>query len=346
MTETETIEPAIDWDSLTFSLTPARSMYMAKCERGGEWEEGNLVPFGNIELSPAAGVLNYGQGIFEGTKAFRTENDRIVLFRPDMNAQRMIQSAERLCIPPIPVETFLDAVEQTVRDNADYIPPSDKGSLYVRPIVWGTGPVLGVHEAPSYTFVVFVSPVGPYFRGGIPCLHIKVTRFYHRAAQKGTGAAKAIGNYAASLYPLKLAKERGFNEVMYLNSQNEELVDELGAANVFALKGNRLLTPRLGGSILPGVTRDSIIHIARDVLGLDVQETDVSVDDILTADEVFCAGTAVIICPIGRITTDDDSVEISREMGPVASELRQTLLDIQFERREDQFNWLYPVDIF
>ncbi len=346
MTEIETVEPAIDWDSLTFSLTPARSMYMAKCERGGEWEEGNLVPFGNIELSPAAGVLNYGQGIFEGTKAFRTEKDRVVLFRPDMNAKRMIQSAERLCIPVIPEATFLDAVEQTVRNNADYIPPSDKGSLYVRPSVWGTGPVLGVHEAPSYTFVVFVSPVGPYFRGGIPCLHIKVTKLYHRAAQNGTGAAKAIGNYGASLYPLKLAKERGFNEVMYLNAKNEEIVEELGAANVFALKGNRLLTPRLGGTILPGVTRDSIIHIARDILNLDVHETDVSVDDILSADELFCAGTAVVICPIGKVTTDDDSVEISKEMGPVTAELRQTLLDIQFERREDQFNWLYPVDVF
>ena len=287
MTEIETVESTIDWDSLTFSLTPARSMYLATCERGGEWEKGSLVPYGNIELSPAAGVLNYGQGVFEGTKAFRTEKDRVVLFRPEMNAHRMIQSAERICIPPIPEETFLDAVEQTVRDNVDYIPPSDKGSLYVRPIIWGTGPVLGVHEAPSYTFVVFVSPVGPYFRGGIPCLHIKVTKLYHRAAQNGTGAAKAIGNYGASLYPLKLAKERGFNEVMYLNAKNEEIVEELGAANVFALKGNRLLTPRLGGTILPGVTRDSIIQIARDILNLDVHETDVSVDDILTADELF-----------------------------------------------------------
>tara|TARA_B100001123_G_C15334582_1_gene1032346 strand:- start:3557 stop:4522 length:966 start_codon:yes stop_codon:yes gene_type:complete len=320
-------------------------MYLATCERGGEWEKGSLVPYGNIEFSPAAGVLNYGQGVFEGTKAFKTEKDRIVLFRPEMNAQRMIQSAERLCIPLIPEESFLDAVEKTVRDNADYIPPSDKGSLYVRPIVWGTGPVLGVHEAPSYMFVVFVSPVGPYFQGGIPCLHIKVTKLFHRAAQNGTGAAKAIGNYGASLYPLKLAKDRGFNEVMYLNSNDQEMVEELGAANVFVLKGNKLLTPRLGGTILPGVTRDSTIQIARDILDLDVQETDVSVDDILSADELFCAGTAVVICPIGKVTTDDDYAEISHEMGPVTKELREALMDIQIERREDQFNWLYPIDI-
>lgn len=346
MTEIDLMEPQMDWDSLTFSLTPARSMYMATCPEGGEWEQGRIVPFGDVQISPAAGVLNYGQGVFEGTKAFRTERDRVVLFRPEMNARRMYDSAKRLCIPPITREMFLEAMERTVRENADFIPPCGKGSLYVRPIVWGTGPVLGVHAAPSYTFIVFVSPVGPYFRGDIPCLHIKVTKFYHRAAQKGTGAAKAIGNYAASLYPLKLAKERGFDEVMYVNAQNEDIVDELGAANVFALKGDTLLTPSLSGSILPGVTRDSTIHIAREILGLDVRETDVSVEDFLTADEVFCAGTAVVICPIGRITTDDDSVEICSEIGPVASELRKTLVDIQLERREDTFGWLSPVDIF
>ena len=346
MKDIDVMEPQIDWDNLSFHHTPTRSMYRATCDEGHKWMEGNLVPFGNIELSPAAGVLNYGQGVFEGTKVFRSAKDRVVLFRPEMNAKRMESSAERLCIPPISEEMFLKAVEQTVRDNADYIPPFDKGSLYVRPIIWGTGPVLGVHSAPSYTFIVFVSPVGPYFQGEIPCLNVKVTKFYHRAAQKGTGSAKAIGNYAASLYPLKLAKEHGFNEVMYLNSKNESFVDELGAANVFALKGDILLTPRLSGSLLPGVTRDSTIQIAREILDLDVQETDVTVDDFLTADEVFCAGTAVVICPIGRITTDDDSVEICTKMGPMTADLRKILKDIQLERREDVFDWLRPLDLY
>ncbi|MFQ6676022.1 MAG: branched-chain amino acid aminotransferase, partial [Fidelibacterota bacterium] len=268
----------INWDELTFSLTPTRSMYLARCEEGEPWEPGELVPFGNLSLSPAAGVLNYGQGVFEGTKAFRTVKDRTVLFRPGKNARRFKDSAERLCIPPVPEEMFLEAIVSTVRDNMDFVPPVDKGSLYVRPCIWGTGPVLGVKPASSYTFVVYVSPVGPYFKGGMTCLRLKVTRFFHRAAPKGTGNAKAIGNYAASLYPLKLAKEKGFDEVIYLNAANENWVEEVGSANIFILKDDVLKTPRLAGSILPGVTRDSIIQIARDMLNLEVHELDVSVD--------------------------------------------------------------------
>ena len=262
-----------------------------------------------------------------------------------MNGERMHSSAVRLCIPPVPKAIFMDAIEKTVRDNIEYVPPLNKGSLYIRPIVWGTGPVLGVNEAPSYTFIVYVSPVGPYFRGEIPCLDIKVTSSFHRTAQKGTGASKAIGNYAATLYPLKLAKEQGFNEVLYLNGQNEELVDELGSANVFALIGDKLVTPKLSGSILPGVTRNSTIQIARDVLGLRVEEKDIFLKDFVLADEAFCTGTAVVISPISRITTDDDSFEISKEMGPITAKLRQTLLDIQLERREDRFGWLHSINI-
>lgn len=335
---------SINWDDLTFSLIPTRSMYRATCIKGEDWNEGGLVPFGNIELSPAAAVLNYGQGIFEGSKAYRTEKNRIVIFRPAMNGERMQKSAERLCIPPVSNEMFLNAIENTVLDNIDFVPPINKGSLYIRPIIWGTGPVLGIQEAPSYTFLVYVSPVGPYFKGEIPCLHIKVTKSFHRTATKGTGSIKAIGNYASSLYPLKNSKEQGFNELMYLNSQNEDLIDELGSANVFALKDGKLITPKLSGSILPGVTRDSTIKIARDILGLDVIEKDVYLEDFLLADEVFCTGTAVVICPIGRITTDDNSVEISNKIGPITSQLRRTLLDIQLERIEDKFGWLNAIN--
>ncbi|MBF88164.1 MAG: branched chain amino acid aminotransferase [Candidatus Marinimicrobia bacterium] len=334
----------INWDELSFSLTPTRSMYKATCLRGEDWNEGDLVPFGNIELSPAAAVLNYGQGIFEGAKAYRTERNRIVVFRPAMNGERMQQSAKRLCIPPVSKEMFLNAIEKTVLDNIDFVPPINKGSLYIRPIIWGTGPVLGIQEAPSYTFLVYVSPVGPYFKGDISCLHIKVTKLFHRTATKGTGSIKAIGNYAASLYPLKNAKQEGFSELMYLNGQNEDLIDEMGSANVFALKGTKLITPKLSGSILPGVTRDSTIKIARDILGLEVIEKEVHLEDFLLADEVFCTGTAVVICPIGRITTDNDSVEISDKIGPITAQLRKTLLDIQLERTEDSFKWLYAIN--
>jgi branched-chain amino acid aminotransferase len=343
MEELEIIQE-IDWDNLTFSVSPTRSMYLAKCGQGEEWEMGKLVPYGNLSLSPDACVLNYGQGAFEGLKAYRSAKDRIVLFRMDKNAKRFQGSAERLCIPIIPEEMFFDAVISVVRDNIDYVPPLGKGSLYIRPVVWGTGPVLGVKPAPSYTFVVFVSPVGPYFKGGMRSLHLKVTRFYHRVAPKGTGSTKAIGNYAASLYPHKLAKERGFDEVIYVNAANENFVEEVGSANLFVLKDGVLKTPRLTGSILPGVTRDSVIQIAREMLNLEVQEKDVTVDEVLEADEVFCTGTAAVITPIGQITTDDDFKEISGdEIGSVTQELYDILTGIQRETRDEPFGWVYPV---
>ncbi|MFQ6674444.1 MAG: branched-chain amino acid aminotransferase [Fidelibacterota bacterium] len=336
----------LNWDDLTFSITPTHSMYLAECNEGEPWEPGELIPFGELSFSPAAGVLNYGQGVFEGTKAFRTVKGRIVLFRPERNAQRFQESAERLCIPPIPAEMFLDGVVSTVKDNIDFVPPVDKGSLYIRPCAWGTGPVLGVKPAPSYTFVIYVSPVGPYFKGGMTCLHLKVTQFYHRAAPKGTGDAKAIGNYAASLYPLKLAKERGFDEVIYLNAANENYVEEVGSANLFVLKDNVLKTPRLGGSILPGVTRDSVIQIAADLLSLDVKETNVTVDEVMDADEVFCTGTAAVITPIGEITTDQSNRVIGERVGPVTQELYDILTGIQREKRDDPYGWIYPIAEF
>lgn len=334
----------IDWDALTFDVYPTRSMFFATCEEDGEWKEGSLIPFGPIEMSPAAGALNYGQGVFEGTKAYRTAKDRVVLFRPQMNAKRMVNSARRLCIPPPSEDFFMNAVVQTVRDNIAYVPPLGKGSLYIRPIVWGTGAVLGVKPAPSYTFIVYVSPVGPYFKHGVKPLHLTVTREYHRAAPKGIGNAKAIGNYSASLYPLKLAKEKAYDEVIYLNATDDHHVEEVGSANLFALIGNTLKTPRLAGSILPGITRDSVLTLAKEELHLDTQETDLTIEELLQADEAFCTGTAVVVTPIGKITLEDKTYTIqSGEIGPVTAKLRSMLLDIQRERREDPFGWVYPL---
>ncbi len=194
------IDPkAIDWDSLGFNLTETRSMYKADCKREGSWSTGGLIPFGNIELSPAAGVLNYGQGVFEGMKAYRTIKNRIVIFRPDMNAKRISMSSQRLCMPAMDKNLFLRAVLATVKDNLDYIPPNGKGSLYLRPVVWGTAPVLGVKPVDEYTFIVYASPVGPYFKGDIKPLNLHVTNDYHRAAPKGIGNVKAIGNYSAAI---------------------------------------------------------------------------------------------------------------------------------------------------
>lgn len=335
----------IDWDSLGFKYYPTRSMYRSDWDGTNGWSGGGLIPFGELSISPASGVLNYGQGAFEGTKAFRSAKERIVLFRPDMNAARLVQSAKRLVMPMVPNDNFIIALESVVRDNADYLPPYGKGSLYIRPLLWGTGSVLGVRPAPTYTFVVFVTPVGPYFKGGVKPLKLKMTRNFHRAAPHGTGNAKAIGNYAASLYPLKLAKETGFDEVLYLHAADDTLLEEVGSANVFVVKDNIIKTPKLSGSILPGVTRDSVIRIGRDILKLDVVETGVSIDDLLTADEAFCTGTAVVVTPIGEVTVEDDAYTISGGgEGVITGQLRQQLTGIQREECEDPFGWVHALE--
>jgi branched-chain amino acid aminotransferase len=321
-------------------------MYYTTCKINEKWSGGGLIPYGTIELSPAAGVLNYGQGVFEGTKAFRTGRNRVILFRPEMNARRMGLSTRRLCIPEMEEDFFLYAVKETVQDNLDYIPPQGKGSLYIRPIVWGTGPALGVKPANEYTFMVFVSPVGSYFKGGLKVLNLVLTEKYHRAAPKGIGNAKAIGNYSASLLPLTKAKESGFDDVIFLHSSNEKMVDEVSSANLFALKGNVLKTPRLGGSILPGVTRDSVIRIADEIMNLDVQETDLAIEEVLTADEVFCTGTAVVVTPVGNISFQGENHVIGTPgKGSVAKQLKNTLLNIQQEEIEDPFGWVTPISI-
>ena len=334
----------INWDSLGFDVVKTRSMFIATCSKGGKWSGGSLINYGNIELSPAAVVLNYGQGVFEGTKAFHTSMNNIVLFRLDRNADRMSWSTKRLCIPSMDPDFFIDAVVKTVKDNLDYIPPYGKGSLYVRPIVWGTSPALGVGPALEYTFMVFVSPVGPYFKDGTKMLNLKIETNYHRAATKGIGNAKAIGNYSASLFPMMKAKEEGYDEVIYLDSVSEDRIEEIGSANLFIYKDGVLKTPKLSGSILDGVTRNSIINIASNMIGLKVEETDVFLKDLFNAEEVFCTGTAVVVTPIGKITLKEKVREFNgSEIGPITKKCSKILTGIQKQEIDDPFGWLYPI---
>jgi branched-chain amino acid aminotransferase len=334
----------IDWDSLGFNPVETRSMFIANCPIDGKWESGSLVPYGKIELSPAAGVLNYGQGVFEGTKAYHTSKDNIVMFRIGRNAKRMAWSTERLCIPKMDPDFFIDAVTKTVKDNLDYIPPYGKGSLYVRPIVWGTAPAIGVRAVSEYTFVVFVSPVGSYFKDGIKPLNLKVETDYHRAAARGIGNAKAIGNYSASLYPLTKAKKEGYDEVIYLDSVDGERIEELGSANLFICKDGVIKTPKLSGSILDGVTRNSVCRIAKDVLGIKVEETDIHLDELLEADEVFCTGTAVVVAPVGKVTYKNKVHHFSGgNIGPITNKCKETLTSIQREEITDPFGWVLKI---
>ena len=335
----------IDWNSLGFNLVKTRSMFSAECQSGENWKNGSLIPYGNIELSPAAVILNYGQGVFEGTKAFQTKGGGVALFRIDKNASRISWSTERLCIPKMDHDFFVDAVIKTVKDNLDYVPPYGKGSLYVRPIVMGTSAALGVRPATEYRFIIYVSPVGSYFKGDLKLLNLKIETNFHRAAPKGIGNAKAIGNYSASLFPMAKAKEEGFDEVIYLDSVNEDRIEEIGSANLFAYHDGILKTPKISGSILKGVTRDSVCKIASEILKLEVQETDVFLTDLFNADEVFCTGTAVQITPVGSITYNNTIYEYNnKNIGPVTKKLKEKLTKIQTGEANDPFGWLFSVN--
>ena len=336
---------AIDWDSLEFNLLKTRSMYSANCCIGENWENGSLIPYGNIELSPAAVVLNYGQGVFEGTKAFQNSNGKIVLFRIDKNAKRFAWSTERLCIPKMDPNFFIEAVFETVKDNLDFVPPHGKGSMYIRPIVWGVSSALGVGPATDYRFIIYVSPVGPYFKGDLKFLNLKIETDFHRAAAKGIGNAKAIGNYSASLFPLEKAKKEGFDEVIYLDSVFEDRIEEIGSANLFIYHDGVLKTPKVSGSILEGVTRDSVCKIATEILDIKVEETDIFLPDLFEAEEVFCTGTAVQITPVGMITYKNDVFQYSKsDLGPITKKLKKTLTKIQTGEMSNPFGWLSSVN--
>ncbi|MBL8026766.1 MAG: branched-chain amino acid aminotransferase [Fibrobacteres bacterium] len=333
----------INWDDLSFAITPTDVMYRSVCGSDGNWDAGEYLPYGNISISPAAGVLNYGQGLFEGLKALRTKDNKIVLFRPIENGKRLEEGAKRICMPPFPVDRFVEVAKEIVKRNADYVPPYGKGSLYLRPCLWGTGAILGVAPAPEYTFMVYVSPVGPYFKTGFKPIKLVVTREFQRAAGRGTGNVKYIGNYAGTMYPAKKVKADGYNECIYLDAKNEKYIEEVGAANFFCIKGNKLMTPALG-SILPGITRKSVLQIAKDKLGMEVVECPVSVDDALAADEAFCSGTAAVISSIGNIVVDGkEKVYCGGEVGPITRKLYDMLTKLQLCEESDPYGWVVEV---
>ena len=335
----------IDWDSLTFSLTPTDTMYLTETTATEPWMPGSLRPYGPISMSPAAGVINYGQGLFEGMKAFRTSSERVVFFRPEENARRMQRGADRLKMPPVPESIFIDAVEQCVKANIQWVPPTGKGAMYVRPLLMGSGPILGVAPAPSYTFLVYVTPVGPYFKGGVSAIDLLISEEYHRAAPGGSGGVKAIGNYAPGMMPSKQAKAAGYAEVIYLDAETHTFIEEVGAANFFCVKENILYTPELTGTILPGITRQSIIQLARHN-GYEVVETKVSAKFAMDADEAFCCGTAAVISPIGSITKGDKKATYTDgKPGPITETLYNHLVGIQNETEEDIFGWLHEIPL-
>ncbi|KAM4121537.1 hypothetical protein ACB094_01G013300 [Castanea mollissima] len=333
----------LDWDNLGFGIMPTDYMYLMKCSKGEDFEQGQLNRYGNIELGPAAGVLNYGQAVYEGTKVHRKEDGRLLLFRPEQNAIRMKFGAERMCMPSPSIDQFVDAVKQTVLANKRWVPPPGKGSLYVRPLLMGSGQILGLGAAPEYTFLVYVSPVGNYFKEGFAPLNLYVEKDFDRASRGGTGGIKSITNYAPGLKALTKAKNRGFSDVLYLDSVNKKNIEEVSSCNIFIVKGNAISTPAINGTILPGVTRRSIIEIARDH-GYQVKERVIPIDELTDADEVFCTGTAVGVASVGSITYEGKRIKFKTGAQTVSQGLYSTLVGIKTGLVEDKMGWIVEIE--
>jgi branched-chain amino acid aminotransferase len=336
----------IDFYSLGFNYIETKTMFMAN-HKNGEWDDGKLIPFGNFEISPSSCVLNYGQGIFEGMKALRAKNGEITLFRPKENAKRFNFSARRMLMPEYDVDKFIDVVKRVVRENEEYIPPYDSGgALYIRPILFGYGPILGVHSAEEFKLIIFTVPVGPYFPEGFKGINLEISKKYTRAAPGGTGSAKTICNYAGTMLPAKEAKVRGFAQIIYLDAVNMEYIEEVGAANFFAMINGKLATPRKTGTILEGITRESILQLAAKKLGKEVEERDISYQELFndSCTEAFCSGTAAVITPIASVNLEGkERIFNNREPGDVTKKIYELLTGIQRLEIEDVFGWITKV---
>ena len=332
----------IDWSNLGFGYVKTDYRYVSNFKNGA-WDEGTLSNDDMVTISECACVLQYAQTVFEGMKAYTTEDGHIVVFRPDLNAERMENSAKRLEMPVFPKDRFVDAIVKLVEANADYVPPYGSGAtLYIRPYMFGTNAVIGVKPADEYQFRAFCTPVGPYFKGGVKPITIRVSDF-DRAAPRGTGHIKAGLNYAMSLHAIMDAHRQGFDENMYLDPATRTKVEETGGANfLFVTKDNKVVTPK-SDSILPSITRRSLVYVAKEYLGLEVEEREVYFDEVKDFAECGLCGTAAVISPVGKIV--DHGKEICMpsgmtEMGPVTKKLYETLTGIQMGRLEAPEGWI------
>ena len=335
----------IDWGSLGFNYMETAYSFVANY-KDGKWDEGTLTTDHNVTISECAGVLQYAQTCFEGLKAYTTEDGRVVCFRPDLNAERMKDSCERLAMPVYPVDKFVEAVKAVVKANIDYVPPFGSGAtLYVRPYMFGSNAVIGVQPATEYQFRILVTPVGPYFKGGAKPITIRVCDF-DRAAPHGTGHIKAGLNYAMSLYAIMDAHEKGFAENMYLDSATRTYVEETGGANfMFITKDNKFVTPK-SNTILPSITRRSLMVVAEKYLGLTVEHREVPFAEVKDMAEIGLCGTAAVISPVGKIVDHGEEILVPAgmdDMGPVTKKLYETLTGIQMGKIEGPEGWVVEI---
>ena len=335
----------IDWDNLGFGYVETDYRYLTTY-KDGKWDEGGLITDANVVLNECAGVFQYAQTVFEGLKAYYTKDGHIVCFRPDLNAERLNQSCERLVMPTLPEGRFLEAVKEVVKANKDFVPPYGHGaSLYIRPYMMGTNSVIGVKPADEYQFRVFTTPVGPYFKGGAKPIKIRITDF-DRAAPHGTGHIKAGLNYAMSLYAITDAHNEGYAENMYLDAATRTHVEETGGANfIFITKDGKLVTPK-SDSILPSITRRSLMYVAEHYLGMKVEHRPVHVDELKDFAEIGLCGTAAVISPVGLIHTKNGDIHVPAgmdDMGPITKKLYDTLLGIQHCEIEAPEGWIVEI---
>ena len=335
----------IDWSNLGFGYMPTGERFVSNY-KDGKWDNGIMTEDTTVTISECAGVLQYAQTCFEGMKAYTTCDGRIVVFRPDLNAQRMEDSCKRLEMPVFPKEDFVEAVCKVVKANSDYVPPYGTGAtLYIRPYMFGSDPVIGVKPASEYQFRIFATPVGPYFKGGAKPITIKVSDF-DRAAPHGTGHIKAGLNYAMSLHAIVTAHEEGFDENMYLDAATRTKVEETGGANfIFVTKDNKIVTPK-SDSILPSITRRSLMYVAEHYLGLEVEQREVCFDEVKDFAECGLCGTAAVISPVGKIYDHGNEICFPsgmKEMGPTTKKLYETLTGIQMGKIEAPEGWIKEI---
>lgn len=332
----------LDWGNLGFGYVKTDYRFVSDF-KDGKWDEGTLTDDNNVVLNECAGVLQYAQTCFEGLKAYTTEKGETVVFRPDLNAARMAESCKRLEMPVFPEDKFVEAVEKVVKANDDFVPPYGSGAtLYLRPYMFGSNPVIGVKPSTEYQFRIFATPVGPYFKGGAKPLTLRVCDF-DRAAPNGTGHVKAGLNYAMSLHAIVTAHNEGYDENMYLDAKTRTNIEETGGANfLFVTKDGKLVTPK-SSTILPSITRRSLVYVAKEYLGLEVEEREIPFTELKDMAECGLCGTAAVISPVGKIVDHGKEICLPsgmNEMGPVTKKLYDTLTGIQMGRIEAPEGWI------
>jgi len=339
---------SVDFENLGFGEVFSDHMFSMDYENG-EWINQRIEPYGKIEFEPAMCTLHYAQAVFEGLKAFHVRDGSINIFRPEKNLERMNRSNERMCMPTIDEDMFFDAMTELIKLERDWIPKDTGHSLYIRPFIFGTENFLGVHPSSTYRFMIILSPVGAYYKEGFNPVSLLVPEEYVRAVKGGVGEAKTAGNYAASLLPAEIAQKKGFTQVLWLDGEHHKYIDEVGTMNIFFVIDDEVITPPLEGSILPGVTRDTVLDLTKS-WGMKVNERRISIDELIRSSkegrlqEVFGTGTAAVISPVDEIQYRDTNININHgQIGPIARRLFDEISGIQYGEISDTHGWIYNI---